>query len=237
MPYKHTVNFHHRSSRARKVKKIAVTAVVLCSLLIIGISADWFINKINGEATVVSESTVTAVQSAQVSVLKTGYFQFQAPNDWVLLNNEQNDSKFVYVKKDRTLITHMLIIYVNRQGDFGNTDHRLTYVLPVVIDDSNKNFLEVGKISEHCKESWPSNLMKNPTEILHAEVKFKCVPDSEEFNVLVGKINGDANLVFNHKDESTGAISTVNLNIIYSDLTATPSEGDLESIISSFSVQ
>jgi hypothetical protein len=170
------------------------------------------------------------VQSANASVYRTEFFQFQAPSEWVLISSESTDKKFVYLKKSETQISQKLEIYVDRPKIDKEADFKLTRVLPVETS-SLGTITKQSTVSSHCKESFPDDGNRDARRVTHADVSFVCNPDSAQYTVLVGEAGGSEQLSFvmNNGRE-------INVVMVYSDLTAYPGTGDLLNIVSSFSV-
>ena len=231
MAYNNNARVHHKHRKARRVGLAAfvVLAVVVLGGVIVG--ADWFINQKSSSNTVVTTENTTSVQSVNVSVYRTEYFQFQAPEEWRQVVTESTDTKFVYVKNDKTLITQKLVVHVNRSASARESDLKITNVVPVNIINQRLEPISKNYISDHCSESWPQDLKRNPDRITHDNVSFVCAPDSDQYNLLVGQDGGLDDIKFEMTDGTE-----VEIAIVFSDLTAYPSSGDLFSIIRGFQV-
>ncbi len=229
MAYRHNDNLHKHKVQAHRFRKVTfffVTAVVLITL-VIGI--DWLIGRFSDSNTTVSRENNSLVKSANVSVYRTEFFQFQAPESWVAVANESHNNNFVYVNNNGAIITQKLTVIVNQPERSKDADYKITRVLPATLDKDGK-LNPQDKVSGHCTESWPENLRRNPARIIHANVSFVCAPDSQQYNVVVGTPEGSESYKVTLSD---GREAT--LLIIFSDLTAYPTPGEIYSIISSFS--
>lgn len=229
MAYKHNDALHKHQVRARRLRRLAagITFIILVAGVVIG--ADWLINQINNTETVVSSENTKSVQSANVSVHRTEYFQFQAPDAWVeIANNSGSGKRFEYVKNNGDLITQKLTVMVDRPAIDTEADFKITRVLPVSID-SEGNFNPLDNVSEHCDESWPNKLRRNPARIVHYSVSFVCDSLSQQYNIVIGENGGSENITIDRNDGTQ-----FSLYIVYSDLTAYPSPGDVYNIVSSF---
>ena len=228
MAYRHNTALHRHKKRARHwgVAAIAALSFVFVGMLVVAV--DWVINQASNSNTIVSRTNTATVQSANISVYRTEFFQFQAPDDWILVDNQSSKSKYVYVKENGDLITQRLTVYVNRPEQFKDSDLKNTHVLPIEKNTLGK-FVPIGEVSEHCRESFPDDGNRNPRRITHNEVSFVCSPDSGQYNIIAGLYGGveDIPVTLNNGEEIT-------LAIIYSDLTAYPGVGDIKNIISSF---
>lgn len=228
MAYHHNSAFYKNKTRVRKFNKIAL--ITLSALLIASviIGYDWIRNQMSNTNTIVSRENNTSVQSANVSVYRTEYFQFQASEQWVALASQTTDKRFTFVKKNRSLVSSRIVVYVDRPAAELDSDYKITNVLPVEIGPNN-DLVNIGEVSNHCSTSWPEGLLKNPTRITHKEVSFVCAPDSNQYNVVVGGRGDTEQLRMKRNDGSEATYL-----IIYSDLTAYPGTGDIYEVISSF---
>jgi hypothetical protein len=227
--YKHTVNNYNRRKRAVKVRRVAVILTGLTALVSIAIGIDWFLNSISNKDTIVTKENTSSVQSASVSVYRTQYFQFQAPEEWVFISSQSTDKKFVYMKKDDALVTQRFTVYVDRPKAEQEVDIPLTNVLPVERADEGR--LKAGVVSTHCSDV-PTDKSLGPNQrVVHEGVSFICSRDSKQYNVIIGELEEDEVLDF-----VTPTNSAFTLTMIYSDLTAYPNAGDIYNIISTFEV-
>jgi uncharacterized protein (UPF0333 family) len=229
-PYHHSVNTHKRTKRARRVRKAAIFSVLFVGVIVAIIAVDWVLNKMSTSNTVVSRETTSAVQSADISVYRTEFYQFQAPESWVFVQNESNQNKFVYLNNQSSLVTQKLTIFVNRADLNREADFNVTRVVPVEVT-GDKRFSRVTDISSHCNDSFPQDGNRDPRRITHNDVSFICSPDSQQFNIHVGLYKGTESVPATLNDGRQ-----VKFVIVYEDLTAYPGPGDLYNIISSFQI-
>lgn len=227
MAYRHNDQLHKHKVRANRTKRTAIIVTTVVLLVVIFVAVDWLMNQLSSSNTVVSRENTTSVQSANVSAYRTEYFQFQAPDDWIAVAGESTDRKFVYVKNKDTLITQKLTVYVDREIQQREADFKATHVLSADTSPLG-SFVNIGEVSDHCGKSW-SNVNRDPARITHANVTFVCNPDSGQYNIIVGTNGGDEAITFDGFEQSANSYT-----IIFSDLTAYPSPGDLYNIISSF---
>ena len=231
MAYSHNARVHHKHRKARRVGFVAASmlAIVVVGVAVVGI--DWVRNQRSTSNTIVSTENTTSVQSVNVSVLRSEYFQFQATDDWRQVASESDDTTFVYVKNDDFLITQRLIVYVNRPEGVRQTDMKITNVVPATIEGRRAVPIAPNYISDHCIESWPENLIRNPGRITHDNVSFVCAPDSNQYNVIIGEDGGSEDMKFTMSNGEE-----IEIAIVYSDLTAYPSTGDLFTLLRGFEV-
>jgi hypothetical protein len=227
VPYRHNINTHKRTDRAHKIRRAAL--LITAVLILVGgyITIDWILSSIRSSHSTVTTATTTSVRSASVSSYRTNYFQFQAPDDWVFVSSQSNEKKFVYFKKDGERVTQRFIVYVDRPLANREADMPLTNVLPVI--KVTDNSLEAKQVSDHCIKV--ATLEKNgPNDrIVMDGASFICSRSSQQYNVVISEYEGDEQLNFN--SDRNGEYS---LSMIYSDLTAYPSPGDLYNIVSTF---
>lgn len=229
MAYRHNDALYKHKKQAHRVKRLAIGFSVFAILASVVIGVDWVLTQMDNSNTIISRENTTSVQSANVSVYRTEFFQFQASEEWVAVAGQSSDKMFTYVKNDGSLITKKMVVYVDRPATAREADFKVTHVLPVESGELGR-LVNIGQVSSHCDDSWPEDLMRNPSRITHASVSFVCSPSSQQYNVVVGEYDGDEEieLVMNDGREVT-------FTIIYSDLTAYPGPGDIYNIVSSFS--
>lgn len=231
MAYRHNDTLHKHKKRETRLRKIAFFTSTVMLVIVMVIAVDWLLTRLSNSNTVVSRENTTSVQSANVSVYRTEYFQFQAPEEWVLVSSESTNKKFVYVKNNGALIVSRFVVYVDRAARDREADFKITNVLPVEKGVLN-NFANMGKVSDHCNESWPKDLqLRNPARITHENVSFVCSPDSQQYNVAIGEAKGDEEIEVTSTDGEN-----FTLTMIYSDLTAYPNPGDIYNIVTSFNI-
>ncbi len=228
MAYHHRVSTHHRSKRARKIKRFTVgfTLLIIIGSAVIGV--DWLLSQINNSSGITTTQQHSTVQSANVTVYRTKYFQFQAPDDWISIADSSNDNKFVYVRNDGSIVSRRFSVYINKAALNIESVLDMTRVIPVNYN-SNGTFSEIGSVSDHCNDSWPSELPRNPSRIIHDNVSLVCSPSSAQYNVVIGERDGDEKIEATLEDGEK-----FTLTLVYSDLSAYPTPGDVRSILSSF---
>lgn len=232
MAYTHNARVHKKHKKARRAGIVAFSAVMVLLIVIGVVSVDWVINQRSSSNTIVSTENTTSVQSANVSVYRTEYFQFQAPEEWKQVVSESTENKFVYVKNDDFLITQKIVVYISRPQAIRDNDLKITNVIPVTVDENRLvPIVQSNYVSEHCNESWPDDLRRNPSRITHDNVSFVCAPSSDQYNIIIGEDDGSEDIPITLSDGTE-----IELAIVYSDLTAYPGTGDLFSILRSFEV-
>lgn len=229
MSYRHNDILYKHKVRANRLKKSAFVITGIASIFVLVVAVDWVLGQLSNSNTVVSKENLTSVQSVNVSVYRTEFFQFQASEAWIAVAGETTNDKYVYVKNNGNLITQKFTVYVNRPEKSKEADLKITNVLPVEMG-SLGNFINIGEISKHCSEVWPANSPRDPSRVEQNFVSFVCSPDSEQYNVVVGEYNDDEDI---SSTLSNG--EAVSYTIIYSDLTAYPGAGEMYNIITSFS--
>ncbi len=230
MAYKHSVHTHKKGKQARRFRVVALSLVALAGLFCAYVAYDWYSQSNSTSDTVVTNEVVSSVQSAKISVYRSPYFQFQAPDSWVAVADQSRDDVYTYVKNHKSLVQERLVVYVDRSDIERESDQKITHVLPVEIGQ-NGAFENVGQVSSHCDGSWPDGLKRNPSRIVHEDVSFVCSIGSKQYNVVFGERGDDENMTVTLRDGSE-----VTLTVVFSNLTAYPSPGDVYSIARSFSI-
>ncbi len=227
MAYKHNDALYTHRQRAFRFRRAVLAIVLLIVIVVLAVLVDWVFTRINTSDSIVSKIDTSSVQSANVSVYRTKYYQFQAPEDWVVVSGDSTENKFVYVKNTGSLITQKLVVYVNRPIINKEADFKITRVLPVVLSDLG-NLIPESSVSTHCKDSL-QNYTGDPIRTTFAGVSFVCALDSQQYNILIGERGDNENLKMTLNDGTP-----VTFTIIFSDLTAYPGPGDIFKIASSF---
>lgn len=227
MAYKHNDALYTHRQRAFRFRKAVIVIFVFLALIIMTVAVDWIFSQFQSSDSVVSRIDTTSVQSANVSVYRTKFYQFQAPQEWAL-STDSTDTKFVYFKSTGSLITQKLVVYVNRPVIDREADFKITRVLPVTVSELG-NLMPESAVSPHCKQGSPEGFRSDPSRISYEGVSFVCNHDSEEYNILLGQKGGNENVPMKLKDGTT-----VTFTIVYSDLTAYPGTGDVFKIATSF---
>lgn len=232
MAYKRNQKLHKRQRQARKTRNVFLVVLFIVFVGVAVVAFDWVLSSIRDDRTVVTTEQTRSVQSSNIAIYRTKYYQFQAVDDWVEVedDNFNEGERYVYVKNDGQLISQRLIVYVNRTATQKEQDLKLSYVLPLAQGPLGR-FINVGTVSAHCDESWPDGLKRNPSRIVHDDVSFVCAPSSKQYNIVLGERGGSENISV-ELDDGTEA----ELTIVYSDLTAYPSSGDLYNIVDSFTI-
>lgn len=230
MAYQYGESFSKQKTRAKKIRAVLATFVILLILGAVAIAVDWMLSKNNSSSTVTSNVSITSVQSVNTSVYKTAFFQFEATDAWELVDSESSEHKFVYVKYTGTLVTQKFEIIINRPKINREADFDITRVVPVQVSEEG-NFVRKGEISGHCNDSFPKDANRDPRRITHNSVSLVCSPDSQQYDVVFGEENGSEDIAL-----TTSGGEEISFFAVYSDLTAYPSSGELYDIISSLTV-
>lgn len=229
MAYKHNDALYKHRKRALRLRKFAFIFGAVFILATGFIASDWVLTRLSTNNTVVSREINSTVQSASINLYRTEYYQFQATDEWLLEASKTKEDKFVYLRAN-DLSSQRLIVYVNRPLRSYERDHALTNVVPVELTAEGK-FANIGEVSDHCENSWPEGLIKNPTRIEHNKVSFVCTPGSREYNVVVGEYDGDEAISATMDDGTQ-----ITFTIVFSDFSAYPNAGELKNILSNFTV-
>lgn len=229
MAYRHNDALHKHQKRAGRLKKVAVVFSIFLFLAVSAIGIDWIINQINNTETVVSSENTKSVQAANVSVFRTPYFQFQATEDWILVADQSSDNKFTYVKNSGRFVSQRIVFYIDQPIE-DRVDQNIAKLIPVEIS-ANNDFIPGSSVSEHCDTQWPEGLARNPSRIVYDNIEIECTPNTQEYNVIAGNIGGSDRIPITLKngDQHT-------LTIVYSDLTAYPSPGDIYNLIATLKI-
>lgn len=225
--YKYDKSYHHKSRRARRTTIMAA----FFSILVLGaagyIAYDVAQQMFQPEAPV-SRTNHSSVQGDSINVFSTVYFQFQADDSWKEITSEEKDGHYVYRSYKDTLVVRDIMIDVNKKTPEPTALVRTSHVYPVTVDPAGR-LLRQGGAGEHCKTLLPKNTPLVPLVVKQKQVSFVCTPDANLYQAVVGVIGGDTSVVMPRPNGSKATYK-----ITYRDLTITPVEAPLNSIIESF---
>lgn len=227
MKYDNHLNYRDRK---RLLLKLRIFLVFL-AIVLVGVATFFYIdyrksNNQNADESTTSRVTNSVVTS-KISVFKSPYFQFQASENWREVPAESNSNKFLYRSFRSNLLEHELTVYVNQIP----SDIKPTRVLPVEINNSNTpSTLKAGVVSDHCVDSLSAEGKKIEVEqVILSKVSFSCYGAFNQYNVVIGQIEGTTSLNMVRPDRTTAVYS-----IFYKDLRAVNSSTEINQIISTF---
>lgn len=229
MAYKHNDALHKHQKRVRRLRIFTLIFVMIIGIGSIVVAVDWILNNISNTETVVSSENTKSVQAANISVFRTEYFSFQATDDWVLIDQQSSDNVFTYLKNADSTVDQRMVFYVNLP-ETTRVNQNISRLLPIEISSSG-DFIPIGSVSDHCDTSWPTDLKRNPNRIEHQGISMECTPNTQEYNIILGQYEKSDRI---EVTRSSGESMT--LTIVYSDLTAYPTPGDLYNIVSSLRI-
>ncbi len=220
MKYRYLDNHHLHRILIRSAKILAVLVIMMVLVAIVVLIDSYIQNTDKSEITSRENSSVVA---SKENVLTTEYFQIQAPSGWVEVSSETKPPLYVFRELNGTLIKRELRVYVNSPPE----EIRSTHALPVSVKDDQ---IVPGDVSEHCKgHSAFSPSQRSPRTINWDGVQMLCVPDSIEFNVVVGTKGNSQGVLMKRPNGDP-----ISYTMIYRDLAASPSSVGLYSILRSF---
>lgn len=220
--------FHSRKRYLRRLRY--VWALILVGLLVAGcfFAYDVITNRKKSDEASKESTAVTSLVVADTQLQSSPYFQFQSSRNWRAIANESRSNHFVYRQYNGPLIEQDLTIDINRGTPEVLALVQTTRVLPVKASQTGKLTL-VGLISDHCKSAFKPGGIRNPSVITYKEVKFSCNPDTTNYIAVVGLVGGTDTMVLNRPSGGTATY-----NIMYRNLTAQPTGGDMDNIIKTF---
>lgn len=233
MPVYHHENRYNRSTsyhqHARFVRRVKWLVFFISFVIISGISvfaaAVFLQSQQSQQQAPATSNPRTSTVTPSVNILRSNYFQFQAPRTWVEVAGETTPTKFVYRSFQAQLVKQDLTIYVNSSKS--NTN--ITRVLPVNILANGR--LTPDKISNHCSSALPPATVarKDPAGVSLYGITFTCTPDSVAYTVAIGQKQKGTVLTLKRPDGTNATYE-----IIYRNVMAVPDTQDLLSIIENF---
>ncbi|GAC1388175.1 MAG: hypothetical protein NVS1B7_7250 [Candidatus Saccharimonadales bacterium] len=156
-------------------------------------------------------------------IFRTAYFQMQAPKSWIAIPDASTANKFVYRSMTKTLVEQEFDVLVNAPA----LNERVTRDVAVEVKG---NSLIPKKISEPCGKTLPkSDIDRSPHLVTVNGIQIMCVPDSNEFNVIVGTESGNTTVVMQRP-----GTSTAQYQFFYRNVTVSPDPRDLIAILETF---
>ncbi len=222
--YKYRSSTYKQQRASSTISRIVKAIIIIIVLIAIIIGVDMLLSR-RSDNEVQTSGIRNAIEGSSVKVFRTKYFQFQADEDWVSIDTESTENKYVYRSMQNELIRADLYVYVNALP----SEVFASRVQPVHIVDGTRVTAN-GPISEHCKGVIPVGTPAfPPVQVKQAEVTFSCQADASLFSVVVGESGGNTSISLNRLD---GTVA--NYFIMYRDLTSLPDGRTLKEIISSF---
>ena len=225
MPYHHRVSTHHKVKKAKKMKRFAQVAVFAVFLVGFGVGIDWLINRLNADNSVSVQSTA-AVQSSNINIFRTPFFQFQAGSAWREITSENTDKKFVYRSLQGLLVQEELIIEIDGNTDVVLGNQSTTRGYPVEIN--NNKLQPTADMSGHCRDLTAVKGDRKQQFVEYETMTLPCNPDASAFVVLVGQSGGK------HYLEKPTFDGNRTYKITYRDSTFSPAGRGLPNIVKTF---
>lgn len=224
MKYNNHLNYKKRKKFLLKLK--LALGIIFIALVGGGILFYFkYVHQVNPNTPQTTTShTATSVITPSVRIFKTPYFQFQAPDSWLEVQNESTSNKFIYRSLRSSLIEHEIVVYVNQIP----ANLESSRVMPVTFKTNNTE-LDPGDVSGHCINVLGGKPNVNAVDIIVASVHLKCDSDTTNYTVLVGQRGGDTVLKMNRPDGTNASYS-----MYYTNLRAVPDSIELNDILKSF---
>ena len=149
------------------------------------------------------------------------YFKFEDTDSWVIKKDETSATKITYLKYHKNQQLAEMIVYINQIPAVLNL--AVPRVVPVKI--VNDNSLEADSVSDPCLSAYAKGDLHKVREISIANTTMLCDPDSPQYYMVFGEINGDYRLnlktsngkpiqfIITYKDQSLNPAPTTPLNI------------------------
>ncbi len=213
----------HRLHR-RLVRFLKLLSVLVLVGVVVGVIVIIDALRENKPTTEVTSRPTESAIVARDNVIRSAYFQFQAPKNWIEVANESKAPNFVYREMSGQLIRRELRIFVNSDISLPKASR----VLPIA---PNGDRLTVGSVSEHCSTDKRFTAgPDNPVVMAWQGVMMTCDPDTvSTYAVVVGQVGPTPSVTLTRPDGTKASYK-----IIYHDFTASPSTNSLVGILQSF---
>jgi len=172
-----------------------------------------------------AKTATSTVETTQVKGNKqtffNDYFQFDDTDSWVIKKDETTPNKITYLKYRKNIQLAELIVYMNQVPSILNL--AVPRVVPVRI--VNNNSLEANSVSDPCVKTYAKGELHKVKELTIANTTMLCDPDSPQYYMVFGEINGDYRLnlklsngkaiqfVITYKDTGLNPLPDAPLNI------------------------
>jgi hypothetical protein len=172
-----------------------------------------------------AKTATSAVVNTQITGDKktfyNDYFKFEDTDSWVVKKDETNANKITYLKYHKNQQLAEMIVYINQIPAVLSL--AVPRVVPVKI--VNNTSLEANSVSDPCLSAYAKGELHKVREISIANTTMLCDPDSPQYYMVFGEINGDYRLnlrlssgkpvqfIITYKDQGLNPQSTTPLNI------------------------
>lgn len=140
------------------------------------------------------KSATSEVENTQIKGTKqtffNDYFQFEDTDTWVIKKDETNANKITYVKFRKNQQLAEMIVYINQTPAVLNL--AVPRVVPLKI--VNDNSFQADSISNPCVSTYAKGELHKVKEVTIKNTTMLCDPDSPQYYLVFGEINGDYRL-------------------------------------------
>lgn len=203
--------------------------ILIAFIVVILLAGAWlFIDSSRSNPEINQTSSVQEIQvNNNLNTFKNDLFSFQDSGKWVLSKHESDASKYVYYKYNGLDILSQLIVYVNQVPI--PLDLASSRALPVRI--VNNDSFDVTSLSGHCIGSYAAGELHKVKIVNVDYTDMLCDPDTPQFTVVLGEINGNYDLSMKRSNGSP-----VKLVVRYRDMRLQPNSDFVLQVANSFKV-
>lgn len=222
--YSYKENVYRQNHFLKRLKRVGLVFALVVILAVAAIVIDQMLEK---EKQVTVDSPVTtSVRNTDIEVFRTKIFQFQAPQEWVLLNERTTENVFYYQAYRDDIIEKEMVIYINELPQ----RTKVTRVVPVEV--TNGGSFVTSQISSHCDSDLPENANRNPKYMTIEGIEVFCDIDSALFVAIAGEKGGDTAIDMIRPDGEK-----IKVQIEYRDLTSRPQTDAFQRILDTFQLR
>lgn len=222
----HIVYRLHQSNRSFYKKRFRLALLfTIASIIMLALLSIYFLSNLSNQN---SQSAIGKKIIGHISgpkLFKNQFFEFYSSDDWTYDAHDSTPSEIMYLLHNDGVVSGSLEVYINQQPI--NNNLQATRVVPAKVNGNQ--LTDIGAISGPCGQVYPPNALQRIKEVSIDSTSMLCVPDSSQYEVIVGSVGGNYNLKMLR---SNGQIASY--IILYRSLSFTPDGGPLESLLPTF---
>lgn len=178
-----------RPRYAQLRRRLIITALALVPFIAVAAYIYFGYHNSKQPAAVTSKVQNTQI-SSQKHTFVNDYFQFQDTDTWVIKKDETNANRITYLKYRKNQQLAEMIVYINQVPAPLNLEVPLAVPVRIV----NDNSLQGNAVSSSCLTAYAKGELHKVKEVNIGHTTILCDPDSPQYYMIFGEINGDYRL-------------------------------------------